>query len=122
MVVEDQQTDGASPCCPIGRCADVIGGKWTLLVIRDLADGPRYYSELEASLVGISPRTLVDRLTCLVSEEIVLKTRIKAVPPRTRYELTDKGQALVPVLGAMREYAATYLLTDEQRAQQPRSG
>ena len=103
-------------CCPISRCADVIGGKWTILVIRDLAEGPRYFSELETSLSGISPRTLVERLKCLVAEGLVTRTRIKALPPRTVYELTDKGTALVPLLSAMRDYASTYLVDDEMPA------
>jgi len=109
-VVKSEQTDDSAPSCPISRCADVIGGKWTILVIRDLAEGPRYFSELETGLSGISPRTLVERLKCLVAEGLVTRTRIKALPPRTVYELTDKGAALVPLLGAMRDYASTYLV------------
>lgn len=108
--MDPEQTDDSVPSCPISRCADVIGGKWTILVIRDLAEGPRYFSELEHSLCGISPRTLVERLKCLVAEGLVTRTRIKALPPRTVYQLTDKGIALVPLLGAMRDYASVHLV------------
>lgn len=94
---------GTTPAhCAVARCAEIVCGKWTLLVVRDLADGPRSYSELQESLNGISPRTLCDRLDLLVRERLVTRTRIKALPPRTIYELTQEGHALVPIVETMR--------------------
>lgn len=95
--------------CPIGRCAEIIAGKWTLLLIRDLVDGPKHFGDLERSLNGISPRTLCERLKFLNERGVVTRTYIKALPPRTIYELTDKGHALAPLLGAMRTYALQHL-------------
>jgi DNA-binding HxlR family transcriptional regulator len=95
---------GLAPAqCAVARCADVVSGKWTLLVVRDLASGPKSYSELEASLTGISPRTLCDRLKLLATAGLVSRTRIKALPPRTLYELTEGGHTLVPMIETMRQ-------------------
>lgn len=88
--------------CAVARCAELVCGKWTLLVVRDLATGPKSYSDLESSLVGISPRTLCDRLKQLTTAGMATRTRIKGLPPRTVYELTEQGHALVPIVDAMR--------------------
>ena len=61
--------------CAVEACAQLVSGKWTLLVVRDLADGPKSYSELESSLAGISPRTLCERLKQLAASGMVLRTR-----------------------------------------------
>jgi DNA-binding HxlR family transcriptional regulator len=88
--------------CAVARCADVVCGKWTLLLVRDLLDGPRSFSELEQSLTGISPRTLCDRLKLLATEGLLTRTRIKGLPPRSIYELTPAGHALAPIVESMR--------------------
>jgi DNA-binding HxlR family transcriptional regulator len=95
--------------CPVCRTAEVISGKWTLLVIRDLADGSRRFCELERSLEGISPRTLSLRLRALEEEGIVLRRTFPEVPPRVEYALTEKGQALVPLIEDMRSYGRRWL-------------
>jgi DNA-binding HxlR family transcriptional regulator len=88
--------------CAVARCADLVCGKWTLLVVRDLATGPKSYSELESSLAGISPRTLCQRLRQLAEAGMLTRTRITGLPPRTLYELTESGFGLVPIVEAMR--------------------
>ena len=90
--------------CPVCRCAEIISGKWTLLVIRDLADGSRRFCELERSLEGISPRTLSLRLRALEEHGVVVRHTYPEVPPRVEYALTDKGNALVPLIEDMRAY------------------
>jgi DNA-binding HxlR family transcriptional regulator len=114
----DANGDSAGSC-PIGRCAEIIAGKWTLLLIRDLSSGPRYFGDLETSLAGISPRTLCERLKFLAEQNVVTRTRIKGLPPRSLYELTDKGRALLPLLEAMRDYAETFLSGDSQLCEDP---
>ena len=91
--------------CPVCRTAEVISGKWTLLVIRDLADGNRRFCELERSLEGISPRTLSLRLRALEEQGIVERDTYPEVPPRVEYALTEKGEALVPLIEDMRTTA-----------------
>ncbi len=99
--------------CPVCRTADVVCGKWTLLVIRDLADGCSRFCELERSLEGISPRTLSLRLRALEEEGIVARNTFPEVPPRVEYELTEKGEALVPLIEDMRRYGTRWLFEEE---------
>ena len=96
--------------CPVCRTAEVVCGKWTLLVIRDLAEGSSRFCELERSLEGISPRTLSLRLRALEEEGIVERHTYPEVPPRVEYALTEKGEALVPLIDDMRTYGTRWLL------------
>jgi DNA-binding HxlR family transcriptional regulator len=89
-----------------------VCGKWTLLVIRDLAEGRSRFCELERSLRGISPRTLSLRLRALEEEGIVERQTFPEVPPRVEYALTDKGRALVPLIEDMRVYGRQWLGCD----------
>lgn len=100
--------------CPVCRTAEVISGKWTLLVIRDLATGAGRFCELERSLEGISPRTLSLRLRALEEQGIVERHTYPEVPPRVEYALTDKGEALVPLIEDMRSYGSRWLDPAEQ--------
>jgi DNA-binding HxlR family transcriptional regulator len=95
--------------CPVCRTAEVVCGKWTLLIIRDLADGRSRFCELERSLAGISPRTLSLRLRALEEEAIVERRTYPEVPPRVEYALTEKGRALVPIIEDMRTYGRRWL-------------
>jgi DNA-binding HxlR family transcriptional regulator len=107
--VAESSQPGENGPCPVGCCADIVAGKWTLLIIRDLCDGPRYFRDLELSLAGISPRTLCERLKFLTQQGLVSRTYIKALPPRTQYDLTEAGRALVPLIGAMRQVGTIML-------------
>ena len=104
--------------CPVCKTAEVVCGKWTLLLIRDLAEGSARFCELERSLEGISPRTLSLRLRALEEEGIVERHTYPEVPPRVEYALTAKGKALVPLVEDMRSYGMRWLLGDavERRA------
>ena len=99
----------ADPTCPVCATADIICGKWTILVIRDLADGRSRFCELERSLAGISPRTLSLRLRALEEQGIVERHTFPEVPPRVEYSLTPKGTALVPLIDDMRRYGREWL-------------
>jgi DNA-binding HxlR family transcriptional regulator len=101
--------------CPVGCCAEIISGKWTLLLIRDLAEGSQRFCELERSLDGISPRTLSLRLRALEENGIVERRTYPEVPPRVEYALTDKGSALVPLIEDMRAYGRRWLLKSDRR-------
>jgi len=98
--------------CPVCRTAEVVCGKWTLLLIRDLAEGSARFCELERSLEGISPRTLSLRLRALEEEGVVERHTYPEVPPRVEYALTSKGKALVPLVEDMRSYGMRWLLGD----------
>ena len=105
--------------CPVSCCAEIISGKWTLLVIRDLAEGPQRFCQLERSLAGISPRTLSLRLRALEDCGVVARRTYPEVPPRVEYGLTDKGQALVPLIDDMRRYGERWLLGDASPDREP---
>ena len=95
--------------CPVCRTADIVCGKWTLLLVRDLAEGRSRFCELERSLNGISPRTLSLRLRALEEEGIVERQTYAEVPPRVEYSLTAKGRALIPIIEGMRTYGERWL-------------
>jgi DNA-binding HxlR family transcriptional regulator len=95
--------------CAVAACAEIIGSKWTALLVHDLSEGPRRFSELEHSLAGISPRTLAERLRTLEHERIVLRRSYPESPPRVEYELTEKGQALLPIINEMRRFGHGWL-------------
>jgi len=105
--------------CPVCRTADIVCGKWTLLLIRDLADGCSRFCELERSLEGISPRTLSLRLRALEEEGIVARNTFPEVPPRVEYALTEKGEALVPLIEDMRRYGTRWLFEEESAKGEP---
>ncbi len=92
--------------------AQIVCGKWTLLLIRDLAEGYSRFCELERSLSGISPRTLSLRLRALEEEGIVERHTFPEVPPRVEYALTAKGRALLPIIEDMRAYGEDWLAED----------
>jgi DNA-binding HxlR family transcriptional regulator len=102
--------------CPVCRTSEIISGKWTLLIIRDLAEEPLRFCELERSLEGISPRTLSLRLRCLEEQGVVERRTYPEVPPRVEYALTDKGRALVPLIEDMRAYGRRWLPREERQA------
>jgi DNA-binding HxlR family transcriptional regulator len=89
--------------------AQIVCGKWTLLLVRDLAAGTSRFCELERSLAGISPRTLSLRLRALEEEGIVERQTFPEVPPRVEYALTEKGRALLPIVDDMRAYGEHWL-------------
>ena len=95
--------------CPVCRTAEIVCGKWTLLLVRELAEGRSRFCELERSLAGISPRTLSLRLRALEEEGIVERATYPAVPPRVEYALTEKGRALIPIIEDMRTYGEQWL-------------
>jgi DNA-binding HxlR family transcriptional regulator len=97
------------PDCPVCATAEIVCAKWTLLLVRDLAEGRSRFCELERSLEGISPRTLSLRLRALEDEGIVERQSHPDVPPRVEYALTEKGRALLPIVDDMREYGRRWL-------------
>jgi DNA-binding HxlR family transcriptional regulator len=91
--------------CPIARALDVVGERWTLLILRDLVmHGPRRFQDLQQSLAGASPNTLSARLKRLEAAGVIARRFYDQHPPRAEYVLTDKGRALGPVLQALKSW------------------
>jgi DNA-binding HxlR family transcriptional regulator len=86
---------------PDARALDLVGDKWTLLIIRDLASGPRRFVELQRTLPGISTEQLRSRLNRMVADGLLTRQRYREVPPRVDYELTERSRELAPVVGAL---------------------
>ena len=91
--------------CPIARTLDIVGERWTILILRDLVTGgPRKFQDFERSLAGISPNTLSARLKRLEEAGIIERRFYAQHPPRAEYVLTEKGNGLRPVLRALRDW------------------
>jgi DNA-binding HxlR family transcriptional regulator len=98
------ETTMGQPDCPIERAADVLSGKWTLLILRELFRGTQRFGALRSALPGISPKTLTERLRILEEQGILRRTIYPEIPPRVEYTLTDLGQTLWPIIAAMRTW------------------
>ena len=95
--------------CAIAHVLDLVGDRWTLLVIRDITLGKTSFSEISASPEHIPPSTLTARLELLVSEKLITKTPVLGGPGRQyRYELTQRGTDLAPLLAAMMQWSARH--------------
>ncbi len=92
----------------IASAMEIIGNKWTALILRDLTAGPCRFGELEKSVSGINPRTLSQRLDDLEHHGIITRQTFAEVPPRCEYQLTDKGRDLIPVLQQMATWGNKY--------------
>ena len=86
---------------PDARALDLVGDKWTLLIVRDLAAGPRRFVELQRVLPGISTEQLRSRLNRMVADGMLTRQRFREVPPRVDYELTERAKELLPVLAEL---------------------
>ncbi len=86
---------------PDARALDLVGDKWTLLIVRDLASGPRRFVELQRVLPGISTEQLRSRLNRMVADGMLTRKRYREVPPRVDYELTERASDLMPVLAEL---------------------
>lgn len=94
--------------CPVARSLEIVGDRWTLLLIRDLAAGQSKYAGLLGTLRGISPNVLSERLKLLEREGLVVSSLYSVHPPRAEYRLTDKGEAIIPVLRAFTAWGEAY--------------
>jgi DNA-binding HxlR family transcriptional regulator len=96
---------------------DLVGDKWTLLIVRDLVSGPRRFVELQRTLPGISTEQLRSRLNRMVADGLLTRQRYREVPPRVDYELTDRARDLIPVLGALARWGYEWSWTEPRRSE-----
>jgi DNA-binding HxlR family transcriptional regulator len=96
--------------CPVAEAAKVLGDKWTLLLLRDLAGGSRRFKDLERSVDGISPTMLAARLRELERQGLLTRMCYTEIPPRVEYHLTEKGVEALPIVEALRTYGDRWLL------------
>ena len=98
--------------CPVAKSLEFLGERWTLLVVRDLIGGPRRFQDLQASLDGIAPNVLSERLKVLEEHGVVARQFYSEHPPRAEYALTPRGRELGVVVGALALWGSKHLHRD----------
>ena len=111
--MKGKKSDKSPSCkrsaCPVACTLDLLGDKWTLLVVRDLLLGKHTFKAFQASPEKIPSNILAERLKRLEHEGVVRRELYQERPPRYSYHLTEKGQELAPVLQAMLTWGSTYV-------------
>ena len=91
--------------CPVARTLDLIGERWTILILRDLLlQGPRRFQDFQESLAGVAPNTLSARLKAMEAQGLITRHLYSEHPPRLEYRLTEKGKSLGPIVKALRDW------------------
>jgi len=98
--------------CAVAATAEIIATKWTPLIVHDLSEGPRRYTQLEHACPGISPRTLSERLDMLERQGVLVRHSYPESPPRVEYELTDKGRSLLPIIREMLKFGHAWIVQE----------
>ena len=96
------------PACPVATAVAVIGGKWKLLILRNLRTRPWRFNELQRDLDGISQKVLTDSLRQMIDDGLVYRHDYQELPPRVEYRLTDLGTKMLPILDALAEFGTYY--------------
>lgn len=95
--------------CPVAATLDLIGGKYKALILWNLSDGIRRFSELRKIISGATPKMLTQQLRELEAQKLISRKVYAVVPPKVEYSLTETGKSLMPILTAMRDWGAEYL-------------
>ncbi|HZR22481.1 MAG TPA: helix-turn-helix domain-containing protein [Vicinamibacterales bacterium] len=95
--------------CPVAKSLEFLGERWTLLIVRDLFSGPKKFQDFAASLRGVAPGVLSQRLKTLEDAGVVERRMYSEHPPRAEYTLTPRGRQLRPVIRAMAVWGARHL-------------
>ena len=102
--------------CPIAMTLDIIGDRWTILIIRDLYFGRSRFNDLLAAAPGMSTKILSERLKLLEAHDLVSREVYSEHPLRAEYRLTEKGMSLEPVLNAIGEWGGRNLVPKKDQA------
>ncbi len=98
------------PHCPVAGALDLVGERWTILLLRDLLlHGPRRFQDFQESLEGVAPNTLSARLKEMEDNGLVFRRLYSERPPRVEYVLTEKGKSLGPIVRAMQQWGMKHL-------------
>ncbi|MEM7023062.1 MAG: helix-turn-helix domain-containing protein [Pseudomonadota bacterium] len=100
--------------CPVEAALELIGGKWKGLALFHLADGTKRFNELKRLAGTVTQRTLTKQLRELEADGLVSRTVYPVVPPKVEYALTKKGETLIPVLAALRDWGAEHALPNSK--------
>ncbi len=101
-------TKNELPDCPVATTVGLIGGKWKLLIMRNLLQRPHRFNELHKSLKGISQKVLTDSLRSMESDGIITRTVYAEVPPRVEYALSELDNTMRPIIKSMEVWGTEY--------------
>ena len=102
------KTKDELPACPVATAVSLIGGKWKLLILRNLKERPWRFNELQRDLDGISQKVLTDRLRQLIDDGLAYRHDFREMPPKVEYGLTDLGRQMLPIIDDLAEFGNYY--------------
>ena len=102
------KTKDELPVCPVAATVSLIGGKWKLLIIRNLKARPWRFNELQRDLDGISQKVLTDSLRQMIDDGLVYRHDYQKMPPKVEYELTELGKEMLPIIDALADFGNYY--------------
>ena len=102
------KTKDELPACPVATAVALVGGKWKLLIIRNLRERPWRFNELQRDLEGISQKVLTDSLRQMMDDRLVPRHDYQEMPPRVDYSLTELGKKLLPIIDALADFGNYY--------------
>lgn len=102
------------PACPVATTVQLIGSKWKLLILRNLLARPWRFNELQKDLTGISQKVLTDSLRSMEADGLITRTVYPEVPPHVEYALSELGETMRPIIGAMEQWGSAYQKTVEE--------
>ena len=102
------KTKDELPVCPVATAVSLIGGKWKLLIIRNLKERPWRFNELQRDIEGISQKVLTDSLRQMIDDGLVYRHDYQEMPPKVEYELTELGKEMLPIIDALADFGNYY--------------
>lgn len=108
------KTKDELPVCPVATAVSLIGGKWKLLILRNLKERPWRFNELMRSLDGISQKVLTDSLRQMIDDGLAYRQDYFEIPPKVEYGLTDLGKEMLPIIDALADFGNYYKSTLKQ--------
>ncbi len=102
------KTKDELPVCPVATAVSLIGGKWKLLIIRNLKERPWCFNELQRDIEGISQKVLTDSLRQMIDDGLVYRHDYQEMPPKVEYGLTELGKEMLPIIDALADFGNYY--------------
>ena len=102
------KTKDELPICPVATAVSLIGGKWKLLIIRNLKERPWRFNELQRDIEGISQKVLTDSLRQMIDDRLVYRHDYQEIPPKVEYGLTELGKEMLPIIDALADFGNYY--------------
>ena len=102
------KTKDELPVCPVATAVSIIGGKWKLLIIRNLKERPWRFNELQRDIEGISQKVLTDSFRQMIDDGLVYRHDYQEIPPKVEYGLTELGKEMLPIIDALADFGNYY--------------